>query len=670
MTRTEELTLRLLEGAISEEQTNELEWTIASDPAAAKQHVGLLELEAALRGRRKQFDVVGRVMTQIRSKPTVAATAPTIDPNDPLAAMAQAVDTAHAPDPEAPQVFDSAPPPDQPVIHRRRRRKRGIPVTMYVLLGLMVVLVIAAFFIRRELTKVPPTPVNQATFAKIEGKANIIRDGTTYIAQARSVVNPGEQIKTAANSIATLVYDPAHEVRVRSESVATLEGTGPAATQQVRQIRLDSGALDMIALAESDKPDIEVITPHAVINAGSTRYSVEVDGPRTTVLVERGLVDVRSKVADGKVQAQSDQRVVVEAGLPLTVGPADALERIGDGLVVLYMFNENGGDVVSDLSRREPKVDLKIADPAAVTWGNRLLRINQPTTIKTESSNAALIDAIRATDAITIEAWLKPNDAQQHGPAAIVSLGSDPAARNVTLAQGAADGEGNRYNARFRTIATGGAAEPAFMSNDNAAQPELTHLVYTRHSDGAAKFYINGTLDSEGNQTGGLINWASDAPFGLANEATGDRPWLGELRLVALYNRALTAEEIEQNMAVGLAGPVPTDGAVVGDAPQQDQWEELTGLPGFGPDRTPPFTITGQAFRIRLKFTKPEGATEPIVARLRDFRDATQAQEILNSDRRTEVMVVPARFGPGEYYIEVLTPEQTDWEFRIEQRIE
>jgi len=31
---------------------------------------------------------------------------------------------------------------------------------------------------------------------------------------------------------------------------------------------------------------------------------------------------------------------------------------------------------------------------------------------------------------------------------------------------------------------------------------------------------------------------------------------------------------------------------------------------------------------------------------------------------------MPARFGPGEYYIEVLTPEQTDWEFRIEQRVE
>jgi len=65
MTRIEELTLKMLEGMISEEEMNELDWTVASDPAAARKHIALLELEATLRGMRTNVDVVGRVMGQL-----------------------------------------------------------------------------------------------------------------------------------------------------------------------------------------------------------------------------------------------------------------------------------------------------------------------------------------------------------------------------------------------------------------------------------------------------------------------------------------------------------------------------------------------------------------------------------------------------------------------------
>ena len=50
---------------------------------------------------------------------------------------------------------------------------------------------------------------------------------------------------------------------------------------------------------------------------------------------------------------------------------------------------------------------------------------------------------------------------------------------------------------------------------------------------------------------GSLANWIGDFRLLLANERTGDRPWHGELHLVAIYDRALSAGEVAQNFKAG-----------------------------------------------------------------------------------------------------------------------
>jgi hypothetical protein len=72
-----------------------------------------------------------------------------------------------------------------------------------------------------------------------------------------------------------------------------------------------------------------------------------------------------------------------------------------------------------------------------------------------------------------------------------------------------------------------------------------THVVYTREAGGLAKIYVNGELQGAEQISGDLSNWDSSFSFGLANEATGDRPWLGTLHLVAVFNRVLSEDEIE-----------------------------------------------------------------------------------------------------------------------------
>ena len=41
-------------------------------------------------------------------------------------------------------------------------------------------------------------------------------------------------------------------------------------------------------------------------------------------------------------------------------------------------------------------------------------------------------------------------------------------------------------------------------------------------------------------------------PKSLANEVIGSFPWLGEYYLLAIYARALSTEEVKQNLAAGI----------------------------------------------------------------------------------------------------------------------
>jgi hypothetical protein len=64
--------------------------------------------------------------------------------------------------------------------------------------------------------------------------------------------------------------------------------------------------------------------------------------------------------------------------------------------------------------------------------------------------------------------------------------------------------------------------------------------------------YVNGTVQPIMQViTGNLSNWVASWPFAIGNEVTLDRSWLGEVYLVAVYDRALTGEEVLQNYQAG-----------------------------------------------------------------------------------------------------------------------
>ena len=163
-----------------------------------------------------------------------------------------------------------------------------------------------------------------------------------------------------------------------------------------------------------------------------------------------------------------------------------------------------------------------------------------------------MIDSVRASNEITLEIWVKPANTTQKGPARILTLSADTHSRNFTLGQGRWGTQpSDLYDVRLRTTVTSDNGRPSLSTGSGSLTTQLTHIVYTRDASGVARIYIDGVQRALGSLDGDLSNWDSGFRLALANELTGDRGWLGEFYLLAVYNRALSQVEVDQNFASG-----------------------------------------------------------------------------------------------------------------------
>ena len=232
-------------------------------------------------------------------------------------------------------------------------------------------------------------------------------------------------------------------------------------------------------------------------------------------------------------------------GLSTPTEAAD-VHRVNDGLVALYTFESGRGDTIKDRSQTGQKLDLRIEKPKAVHWGDSSLTVRSATKIQSAGPARKIIDGIKQTGELTVEVWITPKNTTQQGPARVVSISADSGKRNLTLGQ-----ERDRYQFRLRTTSTSVNGIPETNSGAKTASSKLTHVAYTRSSGGQAMLFVNGKRSAQKKVAGKLSNWDRSFPLVLANERTGDRPWLGEIHLVAIYQRALNSKQVTQNFRAG-----------------------------------------------------------------------------------------------------------------------
>lgn len=222
------------------------------------------------------------------------------------------------------------------------------------------------------------------------------------------------------------------------------------------------------------------------------------------------------------------------------------------GLQVLYTFKEGSGTTVFDVSNAAP-LDLTLAGGGVAFTGNALRFAAPPSgtagTAATAGSASRLSNALSRAGEVTVEAWIVPAVGSQGGLARIVTLSAGPGARDFILGQSQ-----SAFHAGFRTSTTDANATTESLAAGVATAGVLTHLACTRDKAGNVVLYIDGRPAGSRRTSGDFSTWDNTFRLVLGNEINSTNPsrrWLGDLHILAIYSRALTATEILQNFQFG-----------------------------------------------------------------------------------------------------------------------
>ncbi len=297
---------------------------------------------------------------------------------------------------------------------------------------------------------------------------------------------------------------------------------------------------------------------------------------------------------------QVDPSLVISKALTVAEGVvASGGNRYESDVIALYEFKSGAGNVAIDSSGVEPALHLTLSGDVNWVGGWGIEIVNGRAQGSTTASKK-LHDLIKATGEYTIEAWVAPANVTQEGPARIVSYSAGTGVRNFTLGQ-------TQYNYDFmhRSSTTDANGEPALSTADadEDLQATLQHVVVTFDPINGRRIYVNGvfTGDTDTVPAGNLGEWDDTFALVLGNEVSGDRQWQGQIRMLAIHNRALSEAQILQNLEVGVGekffllfaiGDVIAlpDSYIVFEVSQYDSYSYLFNKPFFinlDPDVTP-----------------------------------------------------------------------------------
>jgi len=247
---------------------------------------------------------------------------------------------------------------------------------------------------------------------------------------------------------------------------------------------------------------------------------------------------------------QVDPDLVISKALRLTDGTiASGGNRYENAQVALWEFKTGTGTVAFDTSGVEPAIDLNFF--GEVSWfGGWGVTIGGGKLQGSTAASKKLYDKILATGEYSIEAWVIPANVTQE-MARIVSYSAGDDARNFTLQQTLYN-----YEFRHRSTATSLNGDPQLSTPDadEVLQATLQHVVATYSPVEGRKIYVNGVLVTQMDPVapGSMADWQDTFALVLGNEVSSDGLFQGTIRLAAIHNRALSAEQVIQNFDVGV----------------------------------------------------------------------------------------------------------------------
>jgi parallel beta-helix repeat protein len=204
--------------------------------------------------------------------------------------------------------------------------------------------------------------------------------------------------------------------------------------------------------------------------------------------------------------------------------------------------------------------------------------------------------SLNPTNNFSVSAWFNVNSV---GPVPIVCKGNVPA----YFPGGAYTIFSNYMNGTLHFCVRNSNNAGYGCTTASVSRNEWTHVVGT-FSDGNISIYKNGAF-VEGGVLGSPTIHSNNGPLGIGAEGDGGTPFNGIIDDVAIHNRALSSEEIEQLYQIGLSGR--SDYHLLPDSPcinagdpnyvAEPNETDLDGLPDMGayeyPNTTPVACIVG-----------------------------------------------------------------------------
>ena len=190
---------------------------------------------------------------------------------------------------------------------------------------------------------------------------------------------------------------------------------------------------------------------------------------------------------------------------------------------------------------------MKINNAKWVKYRNGV-EFDQRGQIISKGSTHGLYEMLTKGDGLALEVWVKPFNTIQDGPARILSYSIDPFMRNFTLAQSK-----DNLVMRLRTEITDLNGERPHIEISGIFESNKVYHIIINYNFVRECVFINGKKRKcDALIKGNFSNWDSSFKLVIGNEATGDRPWLGEIYYVAIFDKALNSREIKLRYQTGL----------------------------------------------------------------------------------------------------------------------
>ena len=372
-----------------------------------------------------------------------------------------------------------------------------------------------------------------------------------------------------------------------------------------------------------------------------------------------------------------DPSLVVSKALTMTQGTvASGANRYDADTIAKYMFSEGAGSTVAyDTSGIDPAADLTLTGHYQYdgSWGVIFLAGGGKAQATVQASSK-LNTLIQATGEFSIEAWVTPAVVATN-LSDIVSYSGGDTLRNFTLAQTNQD-----YDFQLRSSNSMGLnGMPQLQTPDAtmALQAALQHVVLTYDPINGRQIFVNGVNQNipDPQKGGTLSNWDSTFALVLGSEVSGDNAFQGEIKFLAIHQRALTAAQIMQNFNAGVGqryyllfnisnvpGVNVPQAYMMLTVSQYDNYSYLFFQPTFiSLDPTAkPTTIPVQGMRIGINGTIPlvGQAYSPLNTSITAAGYTTQGEVLSNvgtvisareraGDRPVLPAIRPARYGEG-----------------------